>query len=79
MVQLGALPTEDAARTEWARLSRLLPDQFRGRSPVVIRFDRANADPVWRLRTGGFADAGAARSFCEAVRLRGGACAVVGG
>jgi cell division septation protein DedD len=79
LVQLGALPTEEAARAEWARLSRLLPDQFRGRTPMVVRFDRPNAAPLWRLRMGGFRDADAARRFCETVRARGGACAVVGG
>jgi cell division septation protein DedD len=79
LVQLGALTTEEAARTEWARLSRLLPEQFRGRTPMILRFDRPNAVPLWRLRMGGFADADAARGFCETVRARGGACAVVGG
>lgn len=79
LVQLGALPSEEAARAEWARLSRLLPEQFRGRTPVVVRFDRPNAAPLWRLRMGGFRDADAARAFCDTVRARGGACAVVGG
>lgn len=78
-VQLGALPSEEAARAEWARLSRLLPEQFRSRTPIVQRFDRPNAAPLWRLRMGGFRDADAARAFCDAVRARGGACAVVGG
>jgi hypothetical protein len=79
LVQLGALPSEEAARAEWARLARLLPEQFRGRTPAVVRFDRPNAPPLWRLRTGGFRDADAARAFCDTVRARGGACAVVGG
>lgn len=79
MVQLGALPSEEAARAEWARLSRLMPEQFRNRSPILQRFDRPNAPPLWRLRMGGFRDADAARTFCETVRARGGACAVVGG
>lgn len=78
-VQLGALPSEEAARAEWARLARLLPEQFRSRTPIVQRFERPNAAPLWRLRTGGFRDADAARAFCDAVRARGGACAVVGG
>ena len=79
LVQLGALTSEEAARAEWARLSRLLPEQFRGRSPIIVRFDRPNAAPLWRLRMGGFRDADAARAFCDTVRARGGACAVVGG
>ncbi|MDW8399816.1 MAG: SPOR domain-containing protein, partial [Acetobacteraceae bacterium] len=78
-VQLGALPSEEAARAEWARLARLLPEQFRTRTPIVQRVERPNAQPLWRLRAGGFRDADAARAFCDAVRARGGACAVVGG
>ena len=35
--------------------------------------------PFWRVRTGGFADLGAARGFCEQVRARGFTCFVVSG
>lgn len=77
-VQLGALPTEDAARTEWERLSRRAPELLAGRSPQIVRLDRGEGQaPLFRLRTGGLADPEAAAAFCEQIRARGGACAVV--
>lgn len=77
-VQLGALPTEDAARAEWDRLSRRAPELFAGRSPQIARLDRGEGQaPLFRLRTGGLADPEAAAAFCEQIRARGGACAVV--
>ena len=77
-VQLGALPTEEAARAEWDRLSRRAPELFAGRSPQVVRLDRGEGQaPLFRLRTGGLADQEAAAAFCEQVRARGGVCAPV--
>jgi hypothetical protein len=74
-VQLGALPTEEAARAEWNRLAARMPELFQGRSPQVVRLDRGEGQtPLFRLRTGGLADQEAATSFCEQVRARGGAC-----
>lgn len=76
-VQLGALPTADAARAEWDRLARRLPDLFDGRSPSILRFERDGAAPMFRLRLTGLADNDAAARFCEQVRGRGGACVPV--
>lgn len=74
-VQLGALPSEEAARAEWNRLVARMPELFQGRSPQVVRLDRGEGQtPLFRLRTGGLADQEAATSFCEQVRARGGAC-----
>ena len=74
-VQLGALPTEEAARAEWDRLARRSPDLFAGRSPQIARLDRGEGQaPLFRLRTGGIADQEAAAAFCEQIRARGGAC-----
>jgi len=78
-VQLGALATEEAARAEWERLARRMPELLADRRPQIARFDRDGATPVWRLRTGGFPDAATARGFCESVRSRGGGCATIGG
>jgi cell division septation protein DedD len=76
-IQLGALASEEAARAEWARLQRRV-SALAGRQPQITRLDRgAEQPPLWRLRTGGLADANAARELCEAVRGAGGACSVV--
>ncbi len=72
-VQLGALKSEQAAREEWRRLSRRLPDLFEGRQPAITRLER-NGQTLYRLRTGGFADAPAAKAFCDQVKSKGGAC-----
>jgi len=76
-VQLGALPTAEAARAEWDRLARRLPELFDGRSPTIQRFEREGAAPMFRLRLTGLADGDAAGRFCEQVRGRGGACVPV--
>lgn len=76
-VQLGALPTAEAARAEWDRLARRLPELFEGRSPTILRLDREGAPPMFRLRLSGLADNEAAGRFCEQVRSRGGACVPV--
>jgi hypothetical protein len=77
-VQLGALDSEAGARTEWDRLARRAPELLQGHSPQIIRFERQDTPTMWRLRTGGFS-AEAAREFCDGVRGKGGACAVIGG
>ena len=58
------------------RLGGLLAD----RRPMVVRFERPGMPTRWRLRTSGFSDAAAARSFCEAAKAKGApACAAIGG
>ncbi len=74
MVQLAAVPSDEAARSEFERLARRAPEFFEGRSPVVQRLEREGQSPLFRLRTGGFADQDSARQFCEALRARNFAC-----
>ncbi len=79
MVQLGALASEEAARAEWARLLRRVPE-LAGFQPQVTRLERGeDQPPLFRLRTGGLADADAAKQLCEAVRAKSGACVPVPG
>lgn len=80
LVQLGALGSEEAAHTEWNRLKGRLGGLLADRRPMVVRFERPGMPTMWRLRTGGFSDAAAARGFCEAARAKGApACAAIGG
>lgn len=73
-VQLGALPAEEAARAEWDRLARRMPELLGAVRPQFLRAERPDQPPVWRIRVGGFADAETARGFCDRVRAGGGAC-----
>lgn len=75
MVQFGAMTTEEAARNDWQRLQREMPDLLGGRQAIITRIER-DGRALWRLRTGGFADVDAAKAFCERVRAAGGNCLV---
>lgn len=74
-VQLGALESEQAATTEWLRLSKRMPALLASRQPAVLRAEHGGK-PIWRLRTGGFADTAAATAFCAQVRAKGVGCAI---
>jgi len=78
MVQFAATRSEEAARADWDRLQRRIPE-LAGRQPIITRLEREGQPTLWRVRTGGFADAAAARAFCEPIRAREIACIPVGG
>jgi hypothetical protein len=76
-VQLaGPTSSRDAAEAKWARLQRQMPDTFAGHQPILAEV-HGSGGAVWRVRTGGFADAGAASAFCEHVRASGASCTLV--
>jgi hypothetical protein len=72
-VQLGAVVSEQAARSEWQRLAHKMPALLGSRKPTFSKFER-DGRTYWRIRTGGFADLGAARQFCAEVAAHKGAC-----
>jgi Flp pilus assembly protein TadD len=73
VVQLAALPSEDAAHAAWDLLSRRMPDLLNGRQPLFSRVER-DGQTFWRVRTAGFSDLADARGFCTRVRTTGGGC-----
>jgi hypothetical protein len=75
LVQLAAVHSEEAARSEWQRLSKRMPDLLGPRRPAFSKTDR-DGHVLWRVRTGGFADLPQASTFCEKVRAKGTACSV---
>ena len=75
MIQLAALPSEEAARAEWTQLTKKMPDLLNGRQPNFSRIER-DGHTYWRVRTAGFADVAQARGFCDRVRAKGGGCSV---
>lgn len=74
-VQLAAMTTEDAAKSEWLRLSKRLPDLFGSHTPALSRTEH-DGHTFWRLRTMGFSDIAQARTFCDRVRAKGGNCSI---
>ncbi|MCG4260612.1 SPOR domain-containing protein [Acetobacter senegalensis] len=75
-VQLAALQSEAQAQQEWSRLKTRYPTLFADRTPMVEKVQRDNA-VFYRLRVAGFASTAETRTFCNAVRERGLACAQV--
>ena len=78
-VQLGALPSEGAARGEWERLQRRVPEFLGNRRVSLAPLDREGQTTMYRIRTGGFADAATARAFCDEMKTRSIPCMVIGG
>lgn len=74
-VQLAAVRTEDAAKSEWDRLAKRMPDLLGQRHPAFSKVDR-DGHTLWRVRTGGFADITQAKDFCEHIRAKGSGCSV---
>ncbi|HEX2940801.1 MAG TPA: SPOR domain-containing protein [Rhodopila sp.] len=74
-VQLAAMTSEDAAKAEWLRLSKRLPDLFSSHTPALSRVEH-DGHTFWRLRTIGFSDISQARTFCDHVRAKGGNCSI---
>ena len=68
-VQLAAVHSEDAARSEWDRLSKRVPDLLGPHSP----FSKIDHDghALWRVRTGGFSDTAQATSSANGCAPRG--------
>jgi Flp pilus assembly protein TadD len=75
-VQLAAAASEDTAHAQWRRLQEQMPEVLGGRQPIIAKVERGGR-VFWRLRAGGFADAGQATAFCERVRAGGTSCVMV--
>ena len=74
-VQLAAVSSEEAAKSEWQRLSKRYPDLLGPRRPAFSKTEH-DGRTFWRIRAGGFADVPQATSFCEKLRAKGLGCSV---
>jgi hypothetical protein len=75
LVQFAAVHSEEAAKSEWQRLSKRLPDLLGPHRPAFSKTER-EGHTLWRVRAGGFADLPQATTFCEKVRAKGVGCSV---
>lgn len=73
MVQLAAVDTEAAARTQWSRFAHQAPALLADRAPVILRVDHAGRI-FYRLRVAGFASPAEATAFCAQAKARNVAC-----
>jgi len=74
-VQLAAVASEAAARSEWDKLAHRMPDVLGARRPMFSKVEH-DGHTLWRVRTGTFTTEAEANQFCREVRAKGAGCAV---
>lgn len=77
LVQLAALRSMDAARTEWARLKQRYGALLGGMEPVLQPVDLGAKGTFVRVHVGPFADPAEAGEVCRALRSQAQDCVVV--
>ena len=76
-IQLGALRSASAAERAWGGAKKKNPDILRGRKLSVERANVPKKGVYYRVQSGPFADSGAAKRFCDALKRRKQGCFVV--
>lgn len=66
-IQLVSVPTEEAAQSEWKRISGRHQDLFAALTPAVTKADLGEKGIYYRLRAGPLADKAAADQLCAAL------------
>ncbi len=79
LVQIAALRSEDAAESQWKRVTASAPELYHGATKIIQRADLGSEGVFFRLRVGAFADRSEASAFCDAVKEVGANCIVVNG
>jgi len=76
-IQLGALRSASAAERAWSGAKKKNPDILRGRKLSVERANVPEKGVYYRVQSGPFADSGAAKRLCDALKRRKQGCFVV--
>jgi cell division septation protein DedD len=76
-LQLGALKTEEAAKSEWLKLQRQNSDVLGKLSPSVSRVELGAKGIYYRIQAGPIADEGRAAQACAALKNRNVGCILV--
>lgn len=79
LVQIAALRSEEAAESQWKRVTASAPELYYGATKMIQRADLGSEGVFYRLRVGAFADRSEASAFCDAVKEAGANCIVVNG
>jgi len=72
-VQIASFNNEEAAHTEWRKVSAAAPGLFAGKSPDIDKVE-VGGQTYYRLRVKGFASHADARQFCSQITSAGGTC-----
>lgn len=76
-IQLVSVPTEEAAQSEWKRISGRHQDLFAALTPAVTKADLGEKGIYYRLRAGPLADKAAADQLCATLAADRIGCIVV--
>jgi hypothetical protein len=76
-IQLVSVPSEDAAQSEWKRISGRHKDLFAGLTPAVTKADLGDKGIYYRLRAGPLADKAAADELCASLAADKVGCIVI--
>lgn len=77
-VQIAALSTADAAKREWTRLSKLVPNLLKSKDVYYSRVDLgAKKGIYYRIQIGKFSDKVEAQNFCRKLEAQKLTCMVV--
>lgn len=77
LLQLSAVPTAKAARTELVRLSKRLGGVLGNRKIIVVKAIPRGKPPIYRLRASSYDTRSSARAACRQIRKRKMACIVI--
>ena len=76
LVQLSAVRTEQAAKSEWKRVASKNPDVLGGLDAVIQRADLGAKGIFYRVRGGWFATRGEAKAICDELARRNVGCII---
>lgn len=76
-IQLVSVPTEEAAQSEWKRISGRHKDLFAALTPAITKADLGEKGIYYRLRAGPLADKAAADELCASLAADKVGCIVI--
>lgn len=76
LVQLSAVRTEQAAKSEWARLVKANPDVLGALESVIVRADLGDKGIFYRVRAGWFTSRAEAKAICDELATRNVGCLI---